>query len=262
MSWPDWHEFCTITNVQVLINRMSFKGDTKLQSTRMSDDHKIKVAFSKRNGGGETMKKLMVIACVLTMVMALAAAAGAYTIQGGPTANSGGSFMISTANDNAPTPINDTVSVQTWLALAGNQDWNGASGGAGALNLRMFDTTPPALWTLAAYVESATQNPTLTITIYGANGLLADVAGKTWELRNKATGALLDDVVWSTTMISSATAGLTYTFTDTSGMVGAANAVALTLGEKQGPVVPEPGSMVAMLSGLVGFVGFGIRRRK
>lgn len=203
------------------------------------------------------MKKLMVIACVMTMVMALAGAASAYVIQGAPTANSGGVFMISNLNDNPPAGINDTAIVQTWFVLADNQDWDGV-GDPGALNLRMFNSSSPLTWTFAAYVESADQNPTLTVAIYGANGQLGDVVGEKWELKNKLTGEVLASNTWAADMISAAKPLFTYTFTDTSGMVGRENAVALTLGE----AVPEPGSMVAMLSGLVGLVGFGIRRRK
>lgn len=200
------------------------------------------------------MKKLLVIACVMAMVMGIAGAAGAYTIQGGPTANSGGTFMISTVNDNLPSPVNDTVVVFTWFALTANQNWAGGSD-PGALNQRVFDTTPPAQWTFAAYVESAVQNPSLTILVYGPQ--LDDVVGQTWALRNKTTGAILASNTWTASMTSADNYLFSYTFADTSGMVGRENALALTLGQ-----VPEPGSMVAMLSGLVGLAGFGIRRRK
>lgn len=206
------------------------------------------------------MKKLMVIACVMAMVC-LAVSASAYTIQGGPTANSGGAFMITTASVTVA-PVNDTATVQTWMALSVDQAWAGV-GDPGALNQRLGITTnPPALWTFAAYVESAVQNPTLTIAIYGATNQLADVVGKTWELRNKETGVLLDSVVWTAAMTTAAASGFSYTFANTEGMVGRANAVALTLGEAATIITPEPGSMVAMFSGLVGLVGFGIRRRK
>jgi len=226
----------------------------------MSDTHKNKVAFSNRNGGGEIMKKLMVIACVMAMVMGLAGAASAYAIMGGPTTHSGGAFTITTVNDNLPTPASNPVGDQTWFVLADNQDWAGGSD-PGVLNTKMNDTTPPATWTFAAYVDSAASDPSFTINVYGMHStLIADLVGKTWELKNKETGEVLASNTWASTMTSASNALFNYTFENTTGMVGAANAVAFTLGEAE--IVPEPGSMVAMFSGLVGLVGFGIRRRK
>ena len=203
------------------------------------------------------MKKLIVIACLVTMVMGLAGAAGAYVIQGTSTVTPGTTWLISTAADNVASPVTNPAGNQTWFALPGDNNWSGTGADGGLFYRKFQKTTAPAKWTLMAFVDDATASPTMTVKIYGSSATnIADIVGQTWALWNKETGAELARGIWASTSLA-ASPLITYTFANTAGMVGQENALALSLG-----AVPEPGSMVAMLSGLVGLAGFGIRRRK
>jgi hypothetical protein len=53
-----------------------------------------------------------------------------------------------------------------------------------------------------------------------------------------------------------------YTFDDTTGMKGWENAALITLAPASTPEVPEPATMVAMLTGVAGLGSFVIRRKK
>ena len=113
-------------------------------------------------------------------------------------------------------------------------------------------------WNLKLYAQESCAATSFKVTFWnptGNYGLPADgslkytlsVVGdssKTFTFDGKTNGT------------SSAAQG-TWIF-DAKGHVGLANAYTLQIT----PSVPEPGSMVAMLSGLAGLVGFGIRRRK
>jgi hypothetical protein len=201
------------------------------------------------------MKKTLIIGIVMVMVMGLAGMASAYVIQGNAAVHGIGTFTISTANSNAPTAMNDASGSQQWFVLPGAVGEN--TGVAGTLYYRMYKSPGPAAWTFKAFVEDATADPSMTVNIWGASAsAVADLVGKTWEL--KVGGVSKQVETWDAAHVSAGAPMFSYTWADTSGMVGVANAVTVTLGE----VVPEPGSMVAMLSGLVGLVGFGIRRRK
>lgn len=207
------------------------------------------------------MKKLLVVAgLVTTMVAGVMSMASAYTIMGGLSeAYNGGNFRITTANDNAwTTALNNAMSDDGYLVVIRDATtpltWENIYKNAN-------DSSAPRSWTFAVFVESATANPTASISIWGANAAqIADIVGEEWALSiwddQISDWILLDSNMWSD-QTSAANPFVSYNFTDTSGMVGPENAVVLKLEQ-----VPEPASVVALLTGVVGLGGFAIRRRK
>ena len=210
------------------------------------------------------MKKLIVIGIVVVMVIGLAVAAGAYTVKVTPRLHAGGTALTSSANSNAPAALNNPVGDQAFICLPGGIHNN--TGTAGTDYLQMYKSPAPAYFDYKVFVDNGVQDPTVTIDVYGASAAqLTDIVGQTWGLQIgtefNPTGTSAITGVWTSAMIDAAHPLFTYTF-NTSNMVGTSNAGNFTLGQVTGGVIPEPGSMLAMLSGLVGLAGFRIRRRK
>lgn len=204
------------------------------------------------------MRKLIVMGIVAAMVMGLGVAASAYTINANTTAHSASMVTVSSVNNNAPTAITNSPGDQTWFMLPGAAGSN--TGTAGSLYYRMYKNPAPAVWTFKVFVENATTDPSLTVNVWGAAAAqITDLVGKTWALKNGTS--VLASGTWTAAMIDSAHPVLTYTWASTANMVGEGAAMTVTLGEYVTDVItPEPGSILAVLTGLVGLIG--IRRRK
>ncbi|MHB9036461.1 MAG: PEP-CTERM sorting domain-containing protein [Armatimonadota bacterium] len=210
------------------------------------------------------MKKLIVMGIVLTMVMGLAAAASAgYIIkveaQNALDTTQKSSIQFATnATANTPyvAPLSPTPQVVAFSnnnsaleQVAGNYvvayktlgaeplAWYGkvfgAAGYNGVLDVRLTSATSasvlaPGTWYLYKGLGTVTGDR-MSLDVLKVDTGVLKTTESTWAA--STFGALF-------------TSGDTFTIS------------------KFDQVVPEPGSMVAMLSGLVGLVGFGIRRRK
>jgi len=114
------------------------------------------------------------------------------------------------------------------------------------------------VWNLSLSIQGGTQGP---IKLIGwlptaAAGVITADADQIVELRQG------DVVLWAVPKGVGGTSTAPQ-FTKTDFAYDGANPIALQLvAYTPGPIVPEPGSMVAMFSGLVGLAGFAIRRRK
>ena len=209
------------------------------------------------------MKKVIVIGIAVLLVVILAASANAWTIKAAPRVHSGGTAMISSVNNNAPATLNNPVGSQVFVCLPGALHNN--TGTAGTDYLTMYKNPAPAYLNFKVFVDDGVQDATVTIDVFGSSASqITDVVGKTWGLQFgtefNPTGACAASGVWTAAMIDAAHPVFSYTF-NTSNMAGTGSAGNFTLGEIS-TVIPEPGSMLAMFSGLIGLVGFGIRRRK
>lgn len=225
------------------------------------------------------MKKIIVLGLVLAMVMGLAAVASATTtdwlIYMKATDQVGGSGLLAQYIYGCRTGATDGFESSMDAASAAGTGAAVVLGcidlGVGSYNtgynkdLRAPITTvgEQKTWNLKLYVQG--ENTTATSILFKAwnptgtydlvDGSLAlpvtvtvkDQTGKTYEFLPSANGtSTTPQLTWELPVV-----------------YGYANAYDITLvAGTTGSIVPEPGSMLAMLSGLVGLVGFGIRRRK
>ena len=212
------------------------------------------------------MKKLIVIVCMVTMVMGLAMVANAAdenwlvnlkignsTLAKGYTSGFGtktGAVGTYVAGEDALLPPagagNDQAEIYTVV---------------GPNKMLVDKRTPfagaPIVWQItvgyqASYADANIYmrvfNPTGTATLLDAN------PGFDLKLFKVAEFGGTRQLVWT------ATPGVSST--SSSGYFGTSYAKGTHYFELEASAVPEPGSIVAMLSGLVGLAGYSIRRRK
>lgn len=208
------------------------------------------------------MKRLIVMGIVLAMALALSVSASAamdttwaVQLRAFNTSNlSAGTITLGTNG----TAIDDfKVPEDAYLAiLTGNPaELSSTIGDRVAKDMRApIADGETKVWDLIMF----NNGPATTITLIGwvANGVNGQINGDEGEvfLRVKDTG----EVIWTAPheVSGSQTAFMfSKTFDWEPGQIIGLELVATN-------VVPEPGSMVALFSGLVGLVGFGIRRRK
>jgi len=200
------------------------------------------------------MKKLIVMVALTAMVMGLACGAQAYMFKTVVNTTAGGTINTLTLGDPGA-GANGTWTQPagtTWLAAVaptGNVD------GGAWLVTSYIRPTAPNTWNFAIFAGS-TYSGNAKIEFFCSNlgGATATGSsannGKKWVLKQGNT-EIFNNFVTAT---GSSTSNLaTYTFAPGS----ISSPTWFTLSQ-----VPEPGSMVAMASGLVGLLGFGIRRRK
>lgn len=238
-----------------------------MKNTRMSDNKTNTVAFSESRGGGETMKKFIVIGIIAMMVMGLAVTAmadatalavflrastdtagklGSYgTFQAGTKGTATDAFVIAEGDAYFSSTLSDVAAV---FAPSGGGDvskdfrapitsgvktWNLTFGGKNAAAAGYL-----SMWNTTAATADVPSN--MSVILYSANAAFVKGA-PVFSMNTSLNGN------WTST------AGYTGDFYQTN----AFGNYVLEVGQ-----VPEPGSMVAMFSGLVGLVGYGIRRRK
>jgi hypothetical protein len=199
---------------------------------------------------------------VAMMVMAFAASANAYLIRAqGANATGGASSVAGSLGGSEPsaafTPLGAAVSAEaTYAVFSGNDPLNGTQG-----HTLKFTTSPVAWYGIV--LGRGGYSGDIYLRFFSTTTASKLAPAGTWYLyqgiaqvsegvvTNAAEVTLLDSGEFSTTV--STYAGSTFGATLSSG-----DFWTLT----QATIAPEPGSIVAMLSGLVGLIGFGIRRRK
>ncbi|MEN6356767.1 MAG: PEP-CTERM sorting domain-containing protein [Armatimonadota bacterium] len=204
------------------------------------------------------MKKIMVLAIVAMMVMVFAASANAYLIRAqGANATGGASSVAGSLGGSeataAFTPLGAAVSAEATYAVFSNNDPVN-----GTLGHTLKFTTSPVAW-YGTVVGRGGYTGDIYLRFFSTT-TASKLAGGTWYLYKgiqtvvdgKVKAEALDSGKFATTESSWATSTFGSKFQSGDNWT-------LTQGI---PDVPEPGSMLAMMSGLVGLVGFGIRRRK
>lgn len=217
------------------------------------------------------MKKLIVLGIIATMVMGLAVAASAAGI---PDDFWGVQLRFSNAAENALTTLTigtKSGAVDAFVAPGEDGVSNAPKSGQGVggiLNPTYSGTdvinkdwrAPLAfgetkIWDITVYVhDGPAQNMIVTAWGAGTGDALLNEGGEVRVWLQYADGTMIYEFLPD---VSGKQA--TPNFTGTIAYDGT-NPIALQLVAQHD--VPEPGSMLAMFSGLVGLVGFGIRRRK
>lgn len=192
------------------------------------------------------MKKTLILAAV--MLFACAAMANAWVVTASWKSPAG------TLYNNNLTIGNPANSLLT-LPPAQDGTLVGAISKEGNLYFRFYQTAVPAdtQWTILLWGNNYTAGTEGRFRVWIANAVGLDM--RPWELRNAA-----NEVVWTGAVDTTKNAE-TKPWIDVMLPVINATDPQMAATYTFGPV-PEPGSVVALCSGLIGLVGFGIRRRK
>jgi len=249
------------------------KGGYQMKGIGVSDNRTLRVVSSYRRGGGETMKKVALV-CALLFVVAASASAAPYIWKLNGTDSTGGNYggLVNVGVKTvSTTPVDQTYDTANAAYVASVVY-------TGALDTTMVKTnlyasnytnnTDPKKWILEAWCgnswNTSTQGANFDLRIWASTSSstkpstgwklykLYDPISNAWGHTDLgavpvATSAGTQDSPWFTT-------SLPVYKTSTPTEYGKGYILELS--------IPEPGSMVAMLSGLVGLVGFGIRRRR
>jgi hypothetical protein len=215
-----------------------------LQSTGTRDyrEFSLSVLSSNRRGGGNTMKKVIVLGIVLTMVMA--ASANAYVLQAvtGAASDGLGGMPTITLSDTgtakaAPLEVNPGVNSEVYSTT-------------GADRLKVHTVVGATKWNLVVAAGPNWSKGDILLKLWSPNLGTADPKGN-WKISKGA------ETLYTGTFFAKTGTAAAPTFSKVFAYSG--TPIALTF---EVAPVPEPGSMVAMFSGLIGLAGFGIRRRK
>ena len=220
------------------------------------------------------MKKLIVIVCMVTMVMGLALVASAAALDAVWNVNIkiGNSTLAKGYTFNAGTTA---TSVD---AFVGGEDGElpPPSSGKDAVSIFGTDTAGKSLiadkrgaitagelivWHITIAKQESYADPNIYLRAWNATGTSNDIdddAAFPVKLYNVTGGT--KTLLWEFLPTVNGSSTSTAAGSKLDIVLGSsANTYNLQL---EAGVVPEPGSIVAMLSGLVGLVGYGVRRRK
>jgi len=258
-----------------------------MKNTGMSDNKMNSVANSESRGGGEMMKKLIVMGIVAMMVMGLAGTVLAavdtdWYVNMRATSNatsltaSMGSAKYGTkatgATDGLDTSPTDAKYGSQLSATTAEIDCvNGAGNDRYMTDQRAPVGAVEKVWNLKVYAGDSFAS-TIYLTMWNPTaGDIDPAEGFTVKLYSvSAFGGERTEITPSLDL------ALNGTFSTSTGISGnkVQTSMPFTLGQAgdathpylfelvAAPAVPEPGSMLAMFSGLIGLVGYGIRRRK
>ncbi len=210
------------------------------------------------------MKKLIcAMLAVAALVAATATIASAYAIAAKSTGT--GAFASSVVvnaeakKDSFTSLSPDSPADDIYLALLKGSDpatsWED-------FQLKGNYTTVPESLTFAMWVDKPAVNTPATFNLWGYNktSYVDDIVGQTWSV--SVGGKEVGTFVWDDEHLGIDNPMFSYTFDDTTGMKGWENAALITLAPASTPEVPEPATMVAMLTGVAGLGSFVIRRKK
>jgi hypothetical protein len=256
-------------------------------------------AFEKRRGGGERMKKVLLVLCVVALLALTSAAYATESnwlisvkavspafLNAGTAINLGVGTAASTANASFPTTAQSTAQGEKTGSDTGYHNkhqyaqdtdgdvlysWDlkiGAKSDAtySTINICLYNNAEPQLNTTNQVLDLALgyaffDGQDLAAWFSTAGNKDAIVAQKGYAAADTAkwfdVSVLLKAKGWNPTAAST---GWYYTDTATKGTnfdsLGSYSFQAFSV------VTPEPGSLMAMGSGLIGLAGFAIRRRK
>ena len=236
------------------------------------------------------MKKLIVAGMVAVMVMGATAAMAAWdndwAVLVKCSTDALAKFGASTALFGVKTPAGNTfANLTTAPNLAGSPEVNYSDAihpyttnygvTAGRTYVAKFGGTPPSIHSLWwRFRAVGVAGAAVYVTAWNQTGATSQIdvgtTTKFYLFESNAEGARFGNPVWTFNP------GTTATWTSTDGIGGVANtnyfSKAYTLGAADSAggayqyfvltTIPEPTSAVAMLSGLVGLAGLGLRRRK
>lgn len=210
------------------------------------------------------MKKLIIGLGIAAMVMGMAVGANAASANWQLNLRAGlpvdaNAATVNWTSSTGPCIVGiGTAAVGTYASFASTSVGIWVDNGQGVGN-KQIKAAGEDTYSWALKLENKSTGPTSSIKLgwWVQSATYADLSGWTFKLYKGTGDNLTNEVVLASNGKVAGTAGYVQIF-DTRTI--ARNAVEdYTL---VATAVPEPGSMVAMLSGLAGLVGFGIRRRK
>jgi len=225
------------------------------------------------------MKKLFVLGIVAAMVFGFAAMAGAYAVSiavtAGPIATSAnyaqvdfGDYQNGVSNDEfyyAPTSSSylEATTTSLYNATQVSGTFGAAAQTAQDFNVWTVGTVTTPIYLYATLVDDGTN---VTDGAGGSWGGSATPLTDNWQVMDVTTDTVVANFTFSgddpadTAIAKYGATNVALVGAITPG-TAASGAGSVEYSIQQVPV-PEPGSMVALFSGIVGLVGFGIRRRK
>jgi len=211
------------------------------------------------------MKKVIVIGIVLAMVMCVAGTASASYLWGA-AASSDANYSLYGAAVNFGEFSPTGTAVQSWptsnyayTALVAGGEWEASTK---TLYKKEFVAAAPAEWVFEVWTGAGYVSDMVAFRLYGSAAGLDPTPMMLYVISDPTETYAAGHVLATNIVATAGTAASPTLLLELPAFKTATPELAgngIILGFK---AVPEPGSMVAMLSGLVGLVGFGIRRRK
>jgi len=255
------------------------RGFAEVQSTRKRDNLTSQVASLHRRGGGEMMKRLIVLSVVMLIALATAASAAldtAWTVKIRVTdladQNGGNINIYGTAASTG----------RSSMVPSGDQVYSYITGSEPSYYFRDIKTAAPAsetlVWQITVATRSTYKSNVFKLAVWNETGSANDLDDNwggvigTQPNIQPARGAGFDPQnAFFVRLYQGET--LLYTFDPTQNGTSTTPMFTATFPIEAGALlpnfftlkrepIPEPGSMLALASGLVGLAGFAVRRRR